>query len=83
MNLAEALDIVVGRTGHERFRQLCDPNDPAYAPGYIPLVMSLATGEPVPCPEPVVDVEFPRAKPRLSINQLIAVRRNAAKPGRH
>lgn len=42
MNLSEALDIVVARTGHERFRALCDPADPAYDPAYPAYIIARA-----------------------------------------
>lgn len=42
MTLAEALDLVVARTGHARYRDLCDPTHPDYDPGYEGLVMQLA-----------------------------------------
>ncbi len=69
MTITDALDIVVARTKHERFRQLCDPNDPAYSPGYIDVVMSMATGEPMPTPEPApspITPEYRRGKPVVS-----------------
>ncbi len=47
MTLAEALDIVVARTKHERYRMLCDPESPAYRPGYAAIVMRKA-GTPEP-----------------------------------
>jgi hypothetical protein len=42
MNFQEALDIVVARTGHQRYRQLCDPDDPAFDPAYPPWIISQA-----------------------------------------
>lgn len=45
MTLSEALDIVVGQTGHERFRELCDPGHPAYHPGTAAVVFRWARGE--------------------------------------
>jgi len=42
MNLSEALDIVVARTGHVRYRDLCDPKHPAFDPTYPPWIISQA-----------------------------------------
>ncbi|GAC1448281.1 MAG: hypothetical protein NVSMB9_31280 [Isosphaeraceae bacterium] len=43
------------RTGHTRYLELCDPDHPDYAPGYLPLVESIALGvahvPPAPTPE--------------------------------
>ena len=53
MTYLEALDIVVARTRHERFRWLCsDANPDAHVrEGYRALVLKLA-GEPVSAPPP-------------------------------
>lgn len=54
MTVASALDILVARTGHVRYRELCDPVQPAYNPSYIGLVIRLASGLPDPqTPGPV------------------------------
>jgi hypothetical protein len=45
MELEEAIDIVVTRTKHERFRSLCDPDHPDFNPAYASLVIAMATGE--------------------------------------
>jgi hypothetical protein len=45
MELEEALEIVIARTGHERFRTLCDPDHPDFNPAYASLVIAMATGE--------------------------------------
>lgn len=42
MTLQQAIDIVVARTGHERFRSLCDPSSPVYDRGYEAVVLELA-----------------------------------------
>ena len=42
MTITEALDIVVGRTGVERYRQLCDPEHPDYREEYVDWIMSQA-----------------------------------------
>jgi hypothetical protein len=42
MEIAEALELVVGRTKHERYRALVDPSHPDHDPNYINLVLSLA-----------------------------------------
>jgi hypothetical protein len=50
---AFALDLVVSRTGHRRYRDLCDPAHPAYDPGYPAAVRAMAealAGEPAPAP---------------------------------
>lgn len=47
MTLAEALDIVVGKTGHRRFRDLTDPTHPEYHPGTVAVVMRMARAEPL------------------------------------
>jgi hypothetical protein len=46
MNLSQAIDIVVARTGHERFRELTDPAHPAYDPAYAPWIMAQAGASP-------------------------------------
>ena len=51
--LAFALDTVIARTGHRRYRDLCDPEHPDFNPGYIPIVRALAerpgpTSAPIP-----------------------------------
>lgn len=53
MEISEALEIVVGRTGHERYRELCDPSSPTYDPRYVPIVIEMAGGEPAPPAPPV------------------------------
>ena len=45
MTTAEALDLVVARTGHQRYRDLCDPSHPDHDPGYIEYVLALAEGK--------------------------------------
>jgi hypothetical protein len=60
MTIDEALEIVVRRTGHHRYRALCDPADPAHNPAYLPLVMRLA-GEPEPDISPNLAPEIPLA----------------------
>jgi hypothetical protein len=50
-SLYDDLDLVVTRTGHSRFRELCNPVHPDYNPGYIPIVRAEAArirGEPDP-----------------------------------
>lgn len=42
MEFGEALELVVGRTGHARFYQLTDPTHPDYDPGYVRVVMAMA-----------------------------------------
>jgi hypothetical protein len=42
MTLADALDVVVARTGHARFRELCDPSHPDHNPAYEATVFALA-----------------------------------------
>lgn len=37
-----ALELVVDRTGHRRYRELTDPADPAYDARYVPIVRSMA-----------------------------------------
>lgn len=46
MELSEALEIVIARTGHERYRELCDPASPAHDPRYEAIVLSMA-GAPI------------------------------------
>lgn len=48
MELAEALEIVVGRTKNESLRNLVNPDHPFYNPAYIPVLIRMATGEPPP-----------------------------------
>lgn len=56
VEITEALEIVIQRTGHVRYRELCDPAHPAYNPAYIPIVLAMAadlTGAaPAPIPIP-------------------------------
>lgn len=52
MEISEALDIVVARTGHVRYRDLCDPSHPDYHPGYPALVIAMAEDRPPPAPPP-------------------------------
>jgi hypothetical protein len=54
MTLADALDIMVGRTGVERYRELCDPTHRDYHPEFIPWILEQARAphEPAPLPEP-------------------------------
>jgi hypothetical protein len=59
--LPEALDIVVGRTRAERYRQLCDPTHPAYNPDYVPVVLRLAGFLPPEGPPPPAAVIPPQA----------------------
>jgi hypothetical protein len=42
MTIDQALDIVVARTGHERFRSLCDPAHESYDPAYPPYIVARA-----------------------------------------
>ena len=69
MTLAEALDIVVARTGHRRYRELCDPAHPDYNPDYIPVVIRLAEAAAVriardgPAPRVIV-VDYGTDSPR-------------------
>jgi hypothetical protein len=53
MNWTESLDIVVSRTGHERYRELCaDANpDVGQRDAYRALMIRQATDEPEPSPE--------------------------------
>lgn len=57
MTPGEALDVVISRTGHVRYRDLCDPTHPAYHPAYVALVLRLAGHAPPdmpPAPVPVL-----------------------------
>jgi hypothetical protein len=45
MTWEEALDLIVARTGHHRYRDLCADTWPDHA-AYRALVIRLATGEP-------------------------------------
>ncbi len=48
MTLADALEIVITRTGHERYRYLClDHPDPAVRAQYSAWVIAQASGEPM------------------------------------
>lgn len=46
MTIEEALDIVVARTGHHRYRELVDPAHPDYDPRFIPIVIDAAKRAP-------------------------------------
>lgn len=48
MNIENALEIVVGRTGQESYRDLCNPSHPRFNPDYIPVVMRMAENVPMP-----------------------------------
>jgi hypothetical protein len=45
MTPAEAVEILVARTGHARYRQLSDPASPEYRPEYAALALRLVAGE--------------------------------------
>jgi hypothetical protein len=47
MTDSEALNLVVARTGHRRYRELLDPAHPDHNPAYWPIVRALATAPPV------------------------------------
>lgn len=47
-DLEEALNIMVARTGHARYRELCDPTHPAYDPAFPPWIIAQAGMEPPP-----------------------------------
>lgn len=64
MTLAEALDVVVARTGHARYRALCDPSHPAYDPAYVAFILRLAGGpapDIPPTPDPVLPMGIDHA----------------------
>jgi hypothetical protein len=44
MEIAEAIEVVIARTNHERFRELCDPSHPDYQPLMVQRVIALAEG---------------------------------------
>jgi hypothetical protein len=56
MELREALDIVVQRSGHERYRDLCDPEHPDYQVEWPEQVIRMAQE---PAPEPAGPGEAP------------------------
>jgi hypothetical protein len=60
MTLDEALDVVVARTGHRRYRELCDPAHPNHL-HYRELVLRLASA---PAPEP------PASRPQSPLEKL-------------
>lgn len=60
MILIEALDIVISRTRHERYRELCDPAHPDYNPAYIPIVFQMAGAQPDPSDEIFAQAEAAR-----------------------
>lgn len=64
MTLEEALNKVVSRTGVERYRWLCSDENPDHVSrgAYRRLVMSKATGEPVP------QQEYPRQEYQRSVS---------------
>lgn len=59
MELAEAIEIVVGQSKHERFRELTNPAHPSYHPRYVSLVIAMATGG-------TLAPESPSSRPILS-----------------
>src|SRR3954453_9168940 len=59
MNLQDALDIVVTRTGHVRFRDLCDPTHPAYDPAWPPWIIEQAQAASASDPVQVVPAAAP------------------------
>jgi hypothetical protein len=77
MTLAQALAIVVGRTRHERYRELCDPAHPDYEPAYIPIVFGMAGAQSDPS-----DEIFARAEAaRLAYEALPSSERRGCCPG--
>lgn len=54
MKLSEALEILIGRTRHEKYRDFVDPTNAAYHPAWEAEVIRLANEEP-PAPPPVKD----------------------------
>jgi hypothetical protein len=47
--LAWALDTVIARNRHARYRDLCDPDHPDHNPAYVPIVLAMAE-RPAPTP---------------------------------
>jgi len=58
MSYLDALELVVARTGHERYRQLCSDNNPEMAQrvGYRELVIRLAATPAAP-PDPIARLD--------------------------
>lgn len=54
MDLAEAINLIVSRTGHARYRDLCDPTHPAHHPAYVDFVLRFAGASP-PAPRPTME----------------------------
>lgn len=73
MTIAEALDYIVGLTGHDRFRQLCDLAHPDFHPDAPALMIRLASEgwtPPPPSPPTPEEIAARRAsKPRIPLGQ--------------
>jgi hypothetical protein len=63
MNLEQALDILIARTGHERYRWLCSEDNPDVIgrDAYRALVITQAEGKPTQDPAEVLGSEALRA----------------------
>lgn len=59
LDLEQALDIIIARTGHHRYRELCDPDHPAYDPAYVRYVLDRAAGPEPTRPRPVAPPPTP------------------------
>jgi hypothetical protein len=68
---AEALDLVVARTGVARYRELCAHENPATRQSYRELMVQLATGVPAEPPRPRPRPE-PRPYPSLAAQAVAA-----------
>lgn len=70
MEWCEALEIVVARTGHERFRALCDPSHPEHELNRVQMIR-MAGGTPtdsLPADREAI-LRRRAAKPRLLLGQ--------------
>jgi hypothetical protein len=73
-DLAADLELVVHRTGHERYRVLCDPESPSYHPGYVEHVRREAARLRL-VPGPDRSAPSPRIDPAGEADWIAAVRR--------
>jgi hypothetical protein len=60
MDIAEALDIQISRTKHERYRELCDPSHPDHAAWQSHVIIAASSPwppvpPPVPLPAPAIE----------------------------
>lgn len=71
MTISEALDRVIAQSGHVRYRDLCDPAHPDYQPGYVEMVLVMASS-----PRPIGALHRPVEQPTIPRPPAVAVTLN-------